>query len=312
MPGASLRVDAHTDVMRQGGRREARPVAAGLARMDGRGLIDLRVHDYFTDDELWDYLSSLDVSVLPYRFGTHSGWLEACYDLGTTVAGAGLWLLRRAAAVRDVCRAGNPEAGPRGAHADGGAAPGLPGAPGLAGRSRGPPRGTTGSGGGPRGDLCRGPGRECRMHVVMIAAARFPLREPFAGGLESLTWHLCSGLRDRGVRVSVFAGPGSDPRLGVRRAVHPPPRPECGRAPGRRDATRGVAERAPRLPAGHAGAAAARGRRRHPQQQPPPPAGGDGCRLPSPDGDHARTRRRRPGSSRPSRSPTTPGRATWR
>ena len=85
MPGASLRVDAHTDVMRHGGRREARPVAAGLTRMDGRGLIDLRVHDYFTDDELWDYLSSLDASVLPYRFGTHSGWLEACYDLGTTV-----------------------------------------------------------------------------------------------------------------------------------------------------------------------------------------------------------------------------------
>lgn len=54
------------------------------------------------------------------------------------------------------------------------------------------------------------------MHVVMIAAARFPLREPFAGGLESLTWHLCRGLRDRGVRVSVFAGRGSDPRLEVR------------------------------------------------------------------------------------------------
>jgi glycosyltransferase involved in cell wall biosynthesis len=54
------------------------------------------------------------------------------------------------------------------------------------------------------------------MHVVMIAAARFPLKEPFAGGLESLTWHLCRGLRDRGVTVSVFAGPGSDPRLGVR------------------------------------------------------------------------------------------------
>ena len=25
------------------------------------------------------------MSVLPYRFGTHSGWLEACYDVGTTV-----------------------------------------------------------------------------------------------------------------------------------------------------------------------------------------------------------------------------------
>ena len=49
------------------------------------GLLDLRVHDYFTDDELWRYLSSLDVSVLPYRFGTHWGWLEACRDLGTAV-----------------------------------------------------------------------------------------------------------------------------------------------------------------------------------------------------------------------------------
>ena len=31
------------------------------------------------------YLNALDVSVLPYRFGTHSGWLEACFDLGTAV-----------------------------------------------------------------------------------------------------------------------------------------------------------------------------------------------------------------------------------
>jgi hypothetical protein len=43
------------------------------------------VHPYFTDDELWEYLSSVSVSVLPYRFGTHSGWLEACFDLGTAV-----------------------------------------------------------------------------------------------------------------------------------------------------------------------------------------------------------------------------------
>ena len=43
------------------------------------------MHPYFTDDELWDYLSSITVSVLPYRFGTHSGWLEACFDLGTAV-----------------------------------------------------------------------------------------------------------------------------------------------------------------------------------------------------------------------------------
>jgi hypothetical protein len=47
--------------------------------------VDLRVHSYFSDAELWDYLSALSVSVLPYRFGTHSGWLEACFDLGTAV-----------------------------------------------------------------------------------------------------------------------------------------------------------------------------------------------------------------------------------
>ena len=38
-----------------------------------------------TDGELWAYLGSIDVSVLAYRFGTHSGWLEACADLGTAV-----------------------------------------------------------------------------------------------------------------------------------------------------------------------------------------------------------------------------------
>ena len=59
------------------------------------------MHDFFPDADLWDYLEGLDVSVLPYRFGTHSGWLEACYDLGTPVlaptAGS-----RRAAAVPDL------------------------------------------------------------------------------------------------------------------------------------------------------------------------------------------------------------------
>jgi glycosyltransferase involved in cell wall biosynthesis len=54
------------------------------------------------------------------------------------------------------------------------------------------------------------------MHVVILAAARHPLREPFAGGLESLTWGLVRGLRDRGVEVTLFAGQGSDPTLGAR------------------------------------------------------------------------------------------------
>ena len=86
LPGARLRVDAHTDVMTPGYDRHAPDLAAHLHRLEAAGLVDLHVHDFFTDDELWDYLQSLDVSVLPYRFGTHSGWLEACYDLGTVVA----------------------------------------------------------------------------------------------------------------------------------------------------------------------------------------------------------------------------------
>jgi glycosyltransferase involved in cell wall biosynthesis len=48
------------------------------------------------------------------------------------------------------------------------------------------------------------------VHVVEVADSRFPVREPFAGGMQALTWHLVRGLRERGVRVSVFAGKGSD------------------------------------------------------------------------------------------------------
>ena len=54
------------------------------------------------------------------------------------------------------------------------------------------------------------------MRIGVIAAARFPVREPFAGGLEAHTWSLAKGLKDRGHDVSVFAAPGSDPTLGVR------------------------------------------------------------------------------------------------
>ncbi|WP_344113167.1 glycosyltransferase [Terrabacter aerolatus] len=85
LPGARLRVDAHTDVMTPGHPRHVTDLEPRLRELAARDEVDLHVHDYFSDDELWDYLQSLDVSVLPYRFGTHSGWLEACHDLGTTV-----------------------------------------------------------------------------------------------------------------------------------------------------------------------------------------------------------------------------------
>lgn len=85
LPGARLRVDIHHDVFDPDGSRHDRGLAAYLADAAASGQVELRVHDCFSDEQLWAYLESLDVSVLPYRFGTHSGWLEACHDLGTTV-----------------------------------------------------------------------------------------------------------------------------------------------------------------------------------------------------------------------------------
>jgi Glycosyl transferase 4-like domain len=43
-------------------------------------------HERLSDAELAVALSRLDVCVLPYRHGTHSGWLELCWDLGVPVA----------------------------------------------------------------------------------------------------------------------------------------------------------------------------------------------------------------------------------
>ena len=54
------------------------------------------------------------------------------------------------------------------------------------------------------------------MRIGLIASARFPVSEPFAGGLEAHTWALADGLIRRGHDVTVFAAPGSDPQLGVR------------------------------------------------------------------------------------------------
>ncbi|AZS38544.1 hypothetical protein CVS47_03202 [Microbacterium lemovicicum] len=39
------------------------------------------------DDALADWLADLDVCLLPYRHGTHSGWVELCFDLAVPVAG---------------------------------------------------------------------------------------------------------------------------------------------------------------------------------------------------------------------------------
>ena len=54
-----------------------------------------------------------------------------------------------------------------------------------------------------------------RLSICLVANSRFPIAEPFTGGLESMTWHLAHELVRRGHDVAVFAAPGSDPSLGV-------------------------------------------------------------------------------------------------
>ena len=48
------------------------------------------------------------------------------------------------------------------------------------------------------------------LRVALIASNRFPLCQPFAGGLEAHVWHLARALVERGHEVSLFAGSGSD------------------------------------------------------------------------------------------------------
>jgi glycosyltransferase involved in cell wall biosynthesis len=85
LPGAVLQINGHKDVLEASSARYSAELADLLVFADASGDLELNIHDFFSDADLWSYLSRLDVSVLPYRFGTHSGWLEACRDLGTTV-----------------------------------------------------------------------------------------------------------------------------------------------------------------------------------------------------------------------------------
>ena len=56
-----------------------------LDRIARRSGGRLTVDDRLTDDELWHRLSCAAAVILPYRWGTHSGLLEAAHDLGTPV-----------------------------------------------------------------------------------------------------------------------------------------------------------------------------------------------------------------------------------
>lgn len=76
----SAEVRMHRFVRDEAARDAIRRLCAGSEH------VVLREHGRLSDAELAVALGRLDICVLPYRHGTHSGWLELCWDLGVLVA----------------------------------------------------------------------------------------------------------------------------------------------------------------------------------------------------------------------------------
>lgn len=76
---APVTVDVQTDAWESAD-------AATRNNIESIGADQLLVHERLSDDELYDAVRRTRVQVLPYRRGTHSGWLEMCLDLGVAVA----------------------------------------------------------------------------------------------------------------------------------------------------------------------------------------------------------------------------------
>lgn len=84
----TARVELHPHVRDEPARDAVRSLCAGV------GWAELAELPRPSDAVLAAALADLDASVLPYRHGTHSGWIELCWDLGVPVAAPrlGHWL----------------------------------------------------------------------------------------------------------------------------------------------------------------------------------------------------------------------------
>jgi glycosyltransferase involved in cell wall biosynthesis len=81
----TLEVHLHCDVVSPRGANHDAELVALACDLADEGLVDLHVHPYLDHDDLLDLVERCDAYVLPYTFGTHSGLLELCKDLGTAV-----------------------------------------------------------------------------------------------------------------------------------------------------------------------------------------------------------------------------------
>lgn len=86
--GGRLRIGVHTEALDPGFVRYDRAMAdllSELAPGGPGGSVSVDVHDRHDDEAFLTELARHDAVLLPYRFGTHSGVLEACRDVGTLV-----------------------------------------------------------------------------------------------------------------------------------------------------------------------------------------------------------------------------------
>lgn len=83
--GARLHVHAHPELLDEDFGRYDPRVAVALRTLEEDPVAEVHVQPRMSDPQLWDYLRCIDVSVLTYAWATHSGWVEACRDVGTWV-----------------------------------------------------------------------------------------------------------------------------------------------------------------------------------------------------------------------------------
>ena len=212
LPGAVLQVNGHRDVLddgRRAARRRRWPTACG-----GRaaaGDLELHVHDFLADDDLWAYLASPRRlgAALPLRHPLRlaGGVPRPRHDGGRP----DLRLLRRPGPGADLpprrATASTPLAGRRGAR-------------GVRGRARARPPSVRTSGAASAREvaaahdplyrsLAGGELRAADLPRSPRAASRS--REPFAGGLEAMTHSWPASWSRAGTRSRSSPRPGSDP-----------------------------------------------------------------------------------------------------
>lgn len=85
LAGEGLTVEV--DVLMNERVRNDETAARVITAADAHPAVRVRRVPHLSDAEIEEWLGRLDLFVLPYHHGTHSGWVELCYDLGVRVAG---------------------------------------------------------------------------------------------------------------------------------------------------------------------------------------------------------------------------------